>query len=435
MEPQPIRTRLGAPLFVERSNALPLSHVSLTLRTGSALDPQGQEGLPRLTSRLLRMGTGRLGMEEVDDRIDAMGAQLAIGVSASYVHLAGTVVSHNLEPFVELLGRLCCEPAQRKKDLAQLKRQAKAQLTALCDDDRALCGRHYRAWAFADHPYARSSLGSRKSLSRIRHADVVAQHRELFVARNAIFGGAGDLEPESFTELIERAFAGLGRGPAPRDAVAAPKLPKGRRLLIVDKPARTQTQVLIGTLGTRAQDADHTALLVANTAFGGLFTSRLTHEVRSQRGWSYGASSSLGHDRQRELFTMWTHPAANQARDCIALQLDMLDQLVDQGLKAAELRTARDYLRKGHAFDVDTAAKRLDQRVDRVLFRMPQDYYTGYLKRVAAVSRRTANAALRKRLSRRDQVITVVGTASELEPQLRDLPRLSDVQVVPFDRL
>ena len=63
----------------------------------------------------------------------------------------------------------------------------------------------------------------------------------------------------------------------------------GRHLVFVDKPDRTQTQILIGGLGTSAHDADHVPLIVANAVFGGTFTSRLMQEVRSKRGWSYGA--------------------------------------------------------------------------------------------------------------------------------------------------
>jgi predicted Zn-dependent peptidase len=84
---------------------------------------------------------------------------------------------------------------------------------------------------------------------------------------------------------------------------------------------------------------------------------------------------------------------------------------------------------------VDTAQKRLDQAVESELFDLPADYHSGFSQRVAEVTRDSANAALRKRLSRRDQAIVVVATAQQLQPQLRKLPRVRELRVVPFDRV
>jgi zinc protease len=206
-------------------------------------------------------------------------------------------------------------------------------------------------------------------------------------------------------------------------------------VLIVDKPQRTQTQIIIGTLGTHSHDPDHTALQVANVVFGGLFTARLTHEVRSVRGLSYGASSSLSHDREREVWSMWTFPAAKDARQCIDLQLRLYDDWICHGVKPGELSRAKNFLIKSHAFEIDTAQKRLDQRVERELFSLPADYHDGFVERVRAVNRKAANEALTRRLSRRDQAIVVVATASDLKGELAGLPAVRELKVVPFDRL
>jgi zinc protease len=182
-------------------------------------------------------------------------------------------------------------------------------------------------------------------------------------------------------------------------------------------------------------DPDHTALQVANVVFGGLFTSRLTHEVRSVRGLSYGASSNLGHDRERELWTMWTFPAAKDAHKCLELQLRLYDDWVQNGIRPSELKRAKDFLVKSHAFEIDTASKRLDQRVEAELFGLPQGYFEGFVERVQRVTRKDANAALRTRLSKRNLAIVVVATAKDVRKDLATLPGLGDIKVVPFDKV
>jgi zinc protease len=421
-------------LLLEPEHALPLVHVALVLRTGSIHDPRGLEGLTRMTARMLRMGTRSLTPAQVEERIDSLGAQLGVSCAPSYVQLSGAVVAHNLEPFFQLICELVQAPAFRAADLARAKRETIAELVGVVDDDRSLAARHFRGFALGKHPYGRPVVGNTQSVRALSRDAVRGHYEKHFVRNNLIVSMSGAVQPERAQQLVEKHLR-LAAGKVPKLEVPPTSIAKGRRLLIVDKPERTQTQIIVGTLGTHALDADHTALQVANVVFGGLFTSRLTHEVRSVRGLSYGASSNLGHDRERELWTMWTFPAAKDAHKCLELQLRLYEDWVKNGIKPSELKRAKDFLVKSHAFEIDTAAKRLDQRVEAELFGLPSDYFSSFLDRVQAVTRKDANAALQKRLSRRDLALVVVATAKDLRKELATLPQLNDVKVVPFDKV
>lgn len=131
---------------------------------------------------------------------------------------------------------------------------------------------------------------------------------------------------------------------------------------------------------------------------------------------------------------MWTFPAAGDAAACIGLQLKLLEQLVERGVTRRELDFARSYLIRSHAFETDTASKRLWQRLDARLMDLPRGYHARYLDRIASVTVDDVNDALRRRLSADDLVITVVATASELRGPLEDaIPELASTTVVPFD--
>lgn len=424
----------GCQVYFEPSTALPLVHLSLSLRSGSTFDPEGLEGLGRLSARMLRMGTRTWTPEAVEDRVDELGAHLGIGIGPAYTHVAGTVVARNVDAFFSLMTELVREPAFRNKDLNQLKRETQAALLASLDDDGALAGRRFRAEAMGGHPYGRPVAGNRRSVGRVDRNSVIAHHAAHWVGSNVLVGISGPLTLDEAKALVERQLAWLPRGPRPRMQVPAPHFPRGRRLVVVDKPSRTQTQILIGSLGTWPRDPHNVPLCVANTAFGGLFTSRLTNEVRAKRGWSYGASSGFGQQPRRDLWTMRTAPAAKDAAACIALQLSLLERWVRAPLSPRELRAAKDYLVKSAPFEYDTASKRLDQAVDRVLFDLPVDYREKFVPRVKQVTRASAHAAVAKRISLRDQLIVVVGTEKDLRADLGGLPGIAETRVVPFDR-
>jgi zinc protease len=142
----------------------------------------------------------------------------------------------------------------------------------------------------------------------------------------------------------------------------------------------------------------------------------------------------LSVDRQRDAWLMWTFPAAADAVSCVRLELELFDTLLRDGITADELRFAQDYLANSYAFEVDTASKRLEQRLEVELLGLPRDYFERYVERVRAVTLEQANAAVRARLSRDDLAIVMVATASDVQAGLAALDGIASVEVVPFDR-
>ena len=420
--------------FVEPSRDLPLVDVYFITRTGSAYDPAGKEGALNLALRALRRGTRSRTAQEIDAMLDRAGAELATACDASSAMLHLTVIRRNLAPMLDLFAEILTEPALPPDELAQVAREVRAALIDSRDDDRTLAGRFFRRTLFAGHPYGRPSAGTAERVVTLTRDDALAAWSLASRTDNVIVAANGDISDEELDAFARRVSAGLSTEMAPSTAIADPKAPTGRHLVLVDKPERSQTQIFIGGLGTDPRDRDHHALVLGNTVFGGTFTARLMREVRSKRGWSYGASSRLGRDRAREAWSMWTFPAATDAAACVALQLQLLERLVDQGVTARELSFARSYLTRGHAFEVDTAGKRLWQRVEVDLLDLPADYYARYLDHLGAVTLDEVNAALRKRLKVRDLVLSVVCTASELrDPLEAAVPHLRGTTVLPFD--
>ncbi len=78
----------------------------------------------------------------------------------------------------------------------------------------------------------------------------------------------------------------------PSDAAPAlptlptPALPSARRTLLVDKPERSQVEVIIGHRAPAFGGADFEALTLVETAFDSTFTSRRIQEIRVKHGWS-----------------------------------------------------------------------------------------------------------------------------------------------------
>jgi zinc protease len=425
----------GALAMLEASHAVPLVSMVVLLRCGSALDPAGKEGLARLTLRMLRRGCEGMSAEQIDFRIDALGAEMAVDTSPSTVAIHAQVIARNVDAFVDLFGKLLAAPTFPEEELARLRRETAAEIVEARDNDRVVAQKAMQRTLFEGHPYGRSPGGRTGTVERVTREDVIAFYRKHVVQGNVVIGIAGDVTAARAPELSRRLISSLPKGAPTRDDVPEPSMKPGRRLVVVDKPERTQTQILVGTMGTSPHDEDHVPLVVANAVFGGTFTSRLMREVRSKRGWSYGASARTVIDRHRQSWVMWTFPAAEDAAPCLKLTLDLMAQWVQAGVTPREVAFIQRYLMRSHAFEVDTAPKRLHQALDIELLSLPADYHTQWIERVRAVTPEAAAAAVRNRIHPEDVLAVVVGTASQvLEPLKGAMPDAGDVSVVPFDQ-
>ncbi len=421
-------------ILVESSDVLPLVDVEIAFAAGSLQDPAGREGLALLTGHLVRRGPRGLSQQRFEDRLASLGARVSVQVSMRSTRIRATVLRRNLEPLLGLLADLVWRPAFRASDFAKLKRQARAALLARLDDDQSLAARCFREALFGEHPYARAQSGTAESLARIG-----LQQVEGFYGRNIakgafLVGVAGDVTDTEARALVSSYFPSSTRHKQKDSIVPTTKTRPGRHVIIVDKPERAQTQLLIGTLGSRTRDRNLFPLLVSNTAFGGTFSGPLMQEIRAVRGWSYSAYSRLLHAKQREAWYMTTAPASEYSADCAALQLDLLERWVDRGIKKAQLSFAQRYLINSHCFDRDTPSKRLESRLDVELLGIPRGYVEKYDELVARVSLQDANEATRTRISTRNLSIVVVATANEVAGAFESLPGVKSLEVVPFDR-
>jgi len=421
-------------LHVETSRALPLVSTAVAIRAGAASDPVGKEGLSRIVARMLRRGCTGMTGSEIEERIDSLGADLVVDVSPGVTTLHADVIARSLDPLGDLLAKLVSAPSFDETELGRLLAETRGEIVDAQDNDRGLAVRHFRRVMFEGHPYGRRVGGSLASVASIGRGDTEAHYRRSFVRDNVSFAFAGDVSPEQARAISDRIAAGLPRDPCPADPVGPPPARSGRRLTFVDKPSRSQTQIVLGCIGSHPRDEDHIPLHVGTTIFGGTFTSRLMREIRTKRGWSYGAYARLPYDTERDAFSVWTFPSAADAARCLALEIDLLERWRQRGITSGELAFAKRYLVRSHAFEVDTPQKRVHQRLDVELFGLPADYHSHYVEHVKAVTAAEVNQAVARRISTDELVVSVVGTHAEIGEQIAAaIPGLAHSEVVRYD--
>lgn len=409
---------------------VPLRWFRMLVDGGSALDPPGREGLVNLTAELLLRGTEERDRFSFEEAIDALGASVDVSVSADGIGLSGSVLADRWPQLRDLLIEALKRPRFDVEDLQDLAAEIKADIIDSRNSDRELCRVAFDARIYGEHPYARRAEGTVASVSNVSRADVVEMHARLFRRGGATVALAGllDAHAEADAELLALALAGGAPPVRERPVVTRPP---GNQVLVVDKPERSQAQILVGQPSVGWRHPDYAALWLANEAFGGGgFGARLMREVREERGWSYGAYSNWTHARDNSVHWIWVFPSADYAVECLALVQELFAAWVRDGVSDDELAYARDSILNSAAFFVDTPLKRLNYELRKA--RIGADPL-GLMDAVRTVSLEDVRAAVSRDFDPEVTHAVIVATASDVRDQLVELMGEGAVSVVAYD--
>src|SRR5262249_593411 len=187
---------------------------------------------------------------------------------------------------------------QRANRLAQLVQQrGSAGTLASTVMNSALYGNR--------HPYGFSELGTEASVKATTRDDLVAFWKQNFGPNNGALIVAGNMSMSEVKPLAEKTFGAWARGTPGRPAFDSPE-PTDARVIIVDKPSAPQTELRVFWIGAPRSSPDYRAIQVMNLGLGGLFSSRIYHNLREEHGYTYGATSSFTFRRAAGPFAVST---------------------------------------------------------------------------------------------------------------------------------
>ncbi len=416
--------------FFERDPSLPLVYVSAAFRGGSTQDPDGKNGAADLMGKLMLRGTKSKTKQQIDLALDQLGGTVEFETRAEFVAFRGAVLSENLGPYLVLLEEILTAPSFRAQELEKLKKEQVSSLLNDLNQDRSLIRLRFDETFFKGHPYAKPNSGKIKDLQSLTVADLQKQYQKLITQKRMVVLAAGDTDRSSFktflNEIETKRNADLPLSPVN----AFEGEPQKTRVVIFDKPDRTQTQVLIGQKGVSFKTPELDALQIANHAFGGGgFQARLMVELRVKRGWTYGAGSGFKFGSSPHSWRIGFFPKNGDTPPAIAEAVRMIRDLKEKGITEAEFQASTKSILNSAGFSYNTPEKRMENRLTEVIFGLPDGYFKGYADRIRKVSREEVNLALKSFIQPEHLMIGLVATASASKAGIAKALHLSEKEI------
>lgn len=288
----------GAQLIVAEKHDLPLVSVSIAFVGGTAnYEPTDKVGVGAFTASMLSEGTTTMTGEQLSDAQQMLGTSIGVGVGSESGSIGFTALKDKFEPALALVADMLEHPTFPADALERIRGRTLVNLTQARDNPNAIASNVFSKVLYGDqHPYGR--ILTEQSAKAITRDDIVQFHKTYFQPGRAIITVAGDVSPAAARAAVEKAFAAWPAGGSrPTFDYPTPPALKARTIYLVDKPKAAQSVFAFGTPGPMRNTPDYYALQVMNMIVGGLFQSRLNHNIREVKGYSYGFNSNFSYGR------------------------------------------------------------------------------------------------------------------------------------------
>jgi zinc protease len=355
---------------------------------GATADPRGSEGIASLVGSLLTEGTASLSSDELNRRLDRLGASVSTQVGHDFAEIDMLLLSETVTEGIGLLADILIRPSFPEVELERVRAETLDALEARLDEPANVADDRLGEELFgAEHPYGRLPMGTEEGVLGIGRDGLVALHQQHYRPDGAILVIAGDFDPPALRELVATSFAGWsGQATLPTCPSESPRPAAGGDPLIVSWPEGMQSEIRIGGLGMARDSADWIPAAVANYLLGGsTITGRLGANLREDKGWTYGIRSGFSASRHAGGWVIETAVGAEVTDAAIAEIMSELNAFVTDPVPDDELRRAKDALILSLPRAFETPGRIVARLTTVEAFGLSEDYWDDFPGRAEAV--------------------------------------------------
>ncbi|WP_424003172.1 insulinase family protein [Maribacter sp. IgM3_T14_3] len=415
--PQTFNLNNGLKVLVVENHKLPRVSVQLSIDNPPVLEGD-KAGTASLTGSLLGLGSKNISKEAFNEEIDFLGARLYFTSSRAYAQS----LSKYFPRMIELMADAAINPNFTQEEFDKEKDKL---ITGLKSEEKvvsSISSRVQRALAYGKkHPYG--EFTTEETVNNVTLSDVEEYYREYFVPANAYLIVIGDVNFEEVKTLTETYFTSWTKAVPPSLSYSQPKNVPNTQINFVDMPNAVQSEITVQNIvNLKMSDTDFIAALLANQILGGGSDSRINLNLREDKGYTYGAYSSLGNDKYGPSRFAASAEVRNTVTDSSVVQLlKEIDLINTQPVKDEELKTTKALYAGSFIMaleDPETIA-RYALNVEKES--LPKDFYKTFLEKLDKVSKEEVETAAKKYFNVDNARVIVVGKGSDILANLENV--------------
>ncbi|HZI63752.1 MAG TPA: pitrilysin family protein [Thermoanaerobaculia bacterium] len=412
--------------IVPRSGIPKVSAVLAVRGGGTASDPADRRGIAEVLAEALRQGTPKRSARQIAEELQAVGASLTSFATDDALFLTANGLSHGADAVLDVLADVAANAAYPDAEVELAKTNALQALQALQADPSFYVDKAFASTLFGKHPYSFNSPEP-ATLQGITPDLLRAEHRRRVRPDRALLVVTGNIEAAAVAQSVERLFGvwkAAGAAPAATGAAPGTVSPS---LLVLNRQGSVQSEIRVGRPTLKVTDPDYFPALVANTIFGGAFGSRLTRNIREEKGYTYSPSSRLQAFEQGGMLRV---RAAVRNEVTAATLLEIIYELDRMGATLPddeELARAKQYQRGLFLLRNETQGSLAQTLANNWVNGLAPKALAEWVPKINAVTAEQVRSVGRRLFGSRQQVVIVGGDAAAVKEQLAQFGEVREI--------
>lgn len=409
----------GMKVTMAQHGNVPKVTIVASVRTGNIDDGQNV-WLADLTGALMQKGAGGRDASQLAEAAAGMGGSLALSTGLDSSSAMIDVLGESTPDAVALVADLLQRPDFKAEELEKVRADMLRNLMVAKSTPGSIASEAFSAALYPEHPYGRT-FPTPQQLSGYTLEQIKAFHAANFGAARTHLYIVGRFDPATVRAAVEKAFGGWAAGAAPT-ALPVPAEP-APKVVLIDRPGAPQSTVWIGKrVAKPGYDMDFRA---TNTLLGGYFSSRITRNIREDKGYTYSPSASLS---QRVQGAFWVEDAditAESTGPAITEIYKEIRRMQDTLPTDAEVQGIRNYMNGTFVLGLSSRDGLAGSLANLDVQGLGVDYLNGYVGRASALKAADFQTAAKRELPVDKLSVVIVGPLESVRPQLEKLPEIA----------
>ena len=414
-KPKEFKLKNGIKVLVVENHKLP--RVSYSLRIDGTPILEGEKaGVLSILGQMLGNGTTSIEKDVFNEEIDYLGANVSIGFRSSF---ASSLTKHN-DRILELMADAIINPLLTVEEFDKTKEQLIESLKADEKSIDAIGSRVGNALSYGkNHVYG--EFITEETLNKISYEDVIDFHKKYTYPNSAYIVVIGDVNYKEVKKSITEKFSVWKKAKKVENDVPVLTPNVGlTEVNFIDLPSATQSSIgVTNNVELKMNDEDYFTALITNNILGGGGEGYLFKNLREDKGYTYGAYSSLGSSRYgvarfsagAKVRNMVTDSAVTEiVNEIVRIRTELVDAEL---LKNAKAKYVGNFIMR-----LERPQTIANYALNIKLNDLPEDFYETYLEKINAVTAEDVKRVANKYFKIANTRIIVVGKGSDVVENL-----------------
>ncbi|MFC2096609.1 M16 family metallopeptidase, partial [Bacteroidota bacterium] len=414
----------GLKVIVVENHKTPRISYQLTVDVNPVFENEAK-GYVSMAGDLLRSGTNTKSKMEIDEAIDFIGADLYTFQNGMY----GMTLTKHKTTFLELMSDILINPSFPEEEVEKSKKQSISGLAESKTNPSVIANRVGQKLRNPNHPYG--EIETESTIEKITKDLIVQYYNTYYKPNTSYLVIVGDISFKDAKKDAEKYFGAWEKAEVPKQEYQFPNKNIGTRITLVHKDDAVQSYINITyPVNLKIGEKDAIVSSIANNILGsGAFSSRLLSNLREDKGYTYGAYSSLSKNAYVGNFRAFAQVGTEVTDDAVNQFIIEMNRMKNEMADDETLSLFKTILTGSFARSLEDPRTIARFAYNTTKYDLPVDYYQTYLEKIDEVTKEQVQLVSKKYIDADQAIIVVVGDKNKLFEPLKKYSSTGEVEV------